>query len=85
MFILRYIVVLIVVITCGTQSSQAQELRERTYSDNNPLIFEDAWDYWPFAFANEDGDPNGYNIDIIKLMLTIALVCIIFAKEMFNF
>lgn len=69
MFILRYIVVLIVVITCGTQSSQAQELRERTYSDNNPLIFEDAWDYWPFAFANEDGDPNGYNIDIIKLML----------------
>lgn len=69
MFILRYIVVLIVVITCGTQSSQAQELQERTYSDNNPLIFEDAWDYWPFAFANEDGDPNGYNIDIIRLML----------------
>lgn len=47
----------------------AQEAQEKAYSDNNPLIFEDAWDYWPFAFANEEGDPKGYNVDIVKMML----------------
>lgn len=68
MRIIRYIV-LIAVLTWGVQGLSAQEAPEKTYSDNNPLIFEDAWDYWPFAFANEEGDPKGYNIDIVKLML----------------
>jgi len=53
----------------GVQGMSAQEAQEKAYSDNNPLIFEDAWDYWPFAFANEEGDPKGYNVDIVKMML----------------
>lgn len=69
MRIVRYIVLLIAVLTWGVQGLSAQQASEKTYSDNNPLIFEDAWDYWPFAFANEEGDPKGYNVDIVKLML----------------
>lgn len=69
MRIIRYIVVLIAVWIVGLGGLSAQESQEKTYSDNNPLIFEDAWDYWPFAFVNEEGDPKGYNVDMVKLML----------------
>ncbi|MDO5524994.1 MAG: ATP-binding protein [Prevotella sp.] len=69
MRIVQYIVLMIAAMAWGVQGMSAQEAQEKAYSDNNPLIFEDAWDYWPFAFANEEGDPKGYNVDIVKMML----------------
>ncbi len=38
------------------------------YSDEHPLVYEDAWDLWPYAFLNENGEPVGYNIDLLKLI-----------------
>ena len=40
----------------------------RVFSKENPLVYEDAWDLWPYAFLNENGEPVGYNIDLIKLI-----------------
>ena len=34
-----------------------------------PLVYEDAWDLWPYTFLNENGEPDGYNIDLLKMML----------------
>ena len=41
----------------------------RVYSEELPLIYEDAWDLWPYTFLNENGEPDGYNIDLLKLMM----------------
>ena len=38
------------------------------YNENDPLIYEDAWDLWPYVFLNAAGEPDGYNIDILKLI-----------------
>ena len=40
----------------------------RTYTTAHPLIYEDAWDLWPYVFLNENGEPDGYNIDLLKLI-----------------
>ena len=40
----------------------------RTYTTERPLIYEDAWDLWPYVFLNENGEPDGYNIDLLKLI-----------------
>ena len=38
------------------------------YSDERPLIYEDAWDLWPYVFLNENGEPDGYNVDLLKMI-----------------
>ena len=45
----------------------AQTTRE--YSKEHPLVYEDAWDLWPFCFLNEQGQPDGYNIELLHIML----------------
>ena len=38
------------------------------YSEQRPLVYEDAWDLWPYVFLNENGEPDGYNIDLLKMI-----------------
>ena len=32
-------------------------------------MYEDAWDLWPYSYINDDGQPEGYNIDLIGLLM----------------
>ena len=41
----------------------------RVYTEQNPLVYEDAWDLWPYAFFNDNGEPDGFNIDLICLIM----------------
>lgn len=41
----------------------------RRYTPNAPLIYEDVWDLPPYAFQNADGQPSGFNVDLVKLLL----------------
>ena len=45
------------------------EPRSREYTEDQPLVYEDAWDLWPYAFLSETGEPVGYNIDLLELIL----------------
>ena len=49
----------------GDQTSQKAV---RTYDQEHPLVYEDAWDLWPYSFLNETGEPVGFNIDLLKLI-----------------
>ncbi len=40
----------------------------RNYSQEHPLVYEDADDYWPYSFTNEKGEPDGFNIDLIHMI-----------------
>lgn len=41
----------------------------KVFTDEHPLVYEDAWDLWPYAFLNDVGEPVGYNIDLLKLLM----------------
>ena len=46
----------------GTDSTKA-------YSEAQKLIYEDVWDLWPYSYLNDEGEPEGFNIDLVKLLL----------------
>lgn len=64
---IRYIV-MVVVCLWSWQTVTAQNDTIRAYTTEHPLIYEDAWDLWPYVFLNENGEPDGYNIDLLKLI-----------------
>ena len=45
-----------------------QNTASRQYTKEAPLVYEDAWDLWPYVFLNEHGEPEGFNIDMLKLV-----------------
>ena len=70
---IRYIVVAFACLwTC--QTGMAQTDSTRTYTTAHPLIYEDAWDLWPYVFLNENGEPDGYNIDLLKLIFKETVI-----------
>ena len=40
----------------------------RVYTEEHPLVYEDAWDLWPYVFLNENGEAVGYNVDLLKMI-----------------
>ena len=50
------------------QPSRADGDTTRVFSVERPLVYEDSWDLWPYVFLNESGEPDGYNIDLLKLI-----------------
>ncbi|MBP7984344.1 MAG: transporter substrate-binding domain-containing protein [Bacteroidaceae bacterium] len=41
----------------------------REYTKSNPLIIEGDWEYAPYEYLNEKGEPQGFNIEILKAIL----------------
>ena len=50
----------------GMWAQQADSVR--TFTQERPLVYEDAWDLWPYVFLNEDGEAVGYNVDLLKMI-----------------
>ena len=40
----------------------------KVFTEEHPLVYEDAWDLWPYVFLNENGEPDGYNIDLLRMI-----------------
>ena len=58
-----------IICSCVCTVCQAQPNDQmQTYTEDHPLIYEDAWDLWPYAFMNDTGEPVGYNIDLLELI-----------------
>ena len=66
------------IITCllslfVTASLQAQQDStahfKRAYTEEHPLVYEGVWDLWPYTFLNDNGEPEGYNVDLIRLIM----------------
>ncbi len=47
-------------------ASAVHESRE--YTEEHPLIYEDAWDLWPYVFLDDNGQPSGFNVELISLL-----------------
>ncbi|MBO7109011.1 MAG: transporter substrate-binding domain-containing protein, partial [Prevotella sp.] len=66
-----WVIVLLTLITYHlspiTSWAQTSDLKSR-YTKDNPLIYVDAWDLWPYVFLDDDGKPTGYNVDLLKMI-----------------
>lgn len=47
----------------------APQPKSRAYTAEKPLVYEGSWDLWPYSFLNEQGEPDGFSIELIKLLL----------------
>ena len=68
---MRYLcltLVLWLALVLGVQAQQ-QGNDSRVYSAEHPLIYEDVWDLWPYSYLNERGEPEGFNVDLIRLLM----------------
>lgn len=50
--------------------SPAKAQQHYGYTDETPLVIAADWDFQPFEFLNADGQPSGYNIEVLDLILT---------------
>ncbi|MCR4601927.1 MAG: transporter substrate-binding domain-containing protein [Prevotella sp.] len=62
-------VVLLLAASFSFFTVSAQTVFSRAYTQEAPLVYEDCWDLWPYAFLNDQGEPEGFNIDLIRLLM----------------
>ena len=76
----RHITAIIILLACTLQTT-AQNLSE-IYSKERPVVFVCDWDNPPYEFLNDEGEPAGSNVDVIKaVMKKLELPCTFVMKE----
>jgi len=66
----RYRSVVMLLAAClSFVSVAAQSDSSRVYTQESPLVYEDCWDLWPYSFLNDEGEPEGFNIDLVRLLM----------------
>lgn len=58
---------LLLLFIISPQLAQASD-STRVFTQTHPLVYEDAWDLWPYSFLNANGEAVGYNIDLLDLI-----------------
>ena len=64
---LRHLCAVVVAAILMPAVLQAQDIHKQ-YTKEHPLVYEDAWDLWPYVFLDDDGNAVGYNIDLLTLI-----------------
>ena len=62
------VLMLLVVASGAFAQSDSQKYEPREYTEENPLVYEDAWDLWPYVFLDDNGKPTGYNVELLSLL-----------------
>jgi len=52
------------------------------YNEHRPLLYEDAFDLFPYSFLDENNEPTGFNVELVRLLTDkLDIPCIIRLKE----
>ena len=54
-------------VLCNLLPADAQGTRK--YTEEHPLIIVSDWEFPPYEFRNDHGEPDGYNIEVLNLIL----------------
>ncbi len=60
------------IVLCGLLSLACSALQARDtlgYTEEKPLVIVSDWDFHPFEFLNTSGEPAGYNVELLSLIL----------------
>lgn len=69
--LMQHLTVLLIAVSFLTGTlSRAQTTLQREYTKDNPLVYEDAYDLWPYSFLDDAGNPTGYNVDLVQMILS---------------
>ena len=60
-------VAILFTIHCSLFTTYAQRARE--YTEERPLIIISDWEFPPYEFSNDQGEPDGFNIEVLNLIL----------------
>ena len=60
------VVAILFTIHCSLFTAHAQQLHE--YTSEQPVTIISDWEFPPFEFSNDNGQPDGYNIDLLNLI-----------------
>ena len=52
---------------CSTHSAKAEYLRE--YTKEKPLVIVADWEFPPYEYRNDMGEPDGYNVEVLNAIL----------------
>lgn len=68
----RVLITVLISLCCLTAAEAAPfvETRTREYTKERPLIYEDSWKKWPYAFINDNGEPEGFNVNLVRRIMT---------------
>lgn len=69
---LRHVLITVLMTLCCLTAAEAAPYvgtRTREYTKNDPLIYEDSWRKWPYAFINDEGEPDGFNVELMRRVL----------------
>ena len=70
---LRRVLITVLISLCCLTAAEAAPFvgsRTREYTKERPLIYEDSWKKWPYAFINDNGEPEGFNVDLVRSIMT---------------
>lgn len=65
----RILILFLLSLAFGITDAEAGR-RGVQYSKERPLIYEDSWNLWPYVFINQEGNPDGLNIDVLREIFT---------------
>ena len=80
---IRYALLLPSLLTqlCVT-AARAQAPYNLDYSEDNPVIIVCDWDFPPYEFSNNNGEPDGYNIELLQTIFNkLDIPCKFLLKE----
>lgn len=60
---------LLLLLTFSVLQSFALTDSLRVYSDEHPLVYVDDSHQWPFSFINDEGQPDGFCVDLVRMLM----------------
>ena len=52
-----------------TMAIEVEDVKVRKYTAEHPLVYEDVRNLWPYSFVNDNGRPDGFNVELVKMLL----------------
>ena len=61
--------ILLLILLLGSVAMRGGDAGHLGYTHDHPLVIAGDWDFRPFEFVDTDGQPAGYNVDVLNLIL----------------
>ena len=68
----KKMILLTCLMLCSLLPAEAQWVRE--YTEERPLIIVSDWEFPPYEFRNDNGEADGYNVEVLDLILNTLKV-----------
>ena len=67
--LLKALLLLFATVTAGPVCAVSEyDHLQQKFNTGHPLVYEDAWDLWPYCYLNNDGEPEGFNVDLVRMI-----------------